>query len=391
MKEGLNIPQDAQRIAYLVAGYIRKTITEAEHDELDDWISASDHNLQLFEELTDEDNIAANLAWMDGVDSEASYKKLVERGAFKLQRKVRFNKVWLVAASILLLIAAFIFYKYTAKGKKPRDKEDTVQVIQPGSNKATLTLGDGTKVDLNGLRVGVIENPDNITIHKTDNGTLYYEENGKPGNFVQHTLSTPVGGQYKVTLPDGTNVWLNAASSLRYPSRFNDSERVVTLTGEAYFEVAKDAKKSFYVFVDDLAVEVHGTHFNVNGYIDEPSVVTTLLEGSVEVLKNESSKILSPGEQVTVRGNRFTVANADTAAVVAWKNKIFKFVNAPIDVVMRQVQRWYNAEVIYQDNVTGHFNATLDRSEPIEKLLHYLEATGQVHFKIKNDKIIIMK
>lgn len=208
---------------------------------------------------------------------------------------------------------------------------------------------------------------------------------------VMHTLTTPVGGQYQVTLPDGTKVWLNASSMLKYPSRFTGNDRTVELSGEGYFEVAKNISKPFKVVANDVNVEVLGTHFNINAYSDEPSLMTTLLEGSVKVSKGNDFKMLIPGQQSAVINDQIRISNVDTSNIVAWKNNEFKFTDAPIETVMRQVKRWYGAEIIYQDKVTHHFNATVDRTESIDKLLHYLEGTGQVHFKLDNKKIIVMK
>jgi ferric-dicitrate binding protein FerR (iron transport regulator) len=166
---------------------------------------------------------------------------------------------------------------------------------------------------------------------------------------------------------------------------------VVQLSGEGYFEVVKNSSKPFKVIAADVNVEVLGTHFNINAYSDEPALTTTLLEGSVRVSKGSDFKLLTLGQQSAVINNDIKISNVDTSNVVAWKNNEFKFTDAPIETVMRQVKRWYGAEIVYQDKVSHHFNATVDRTEPIDKLLHYLEGTGQVHFKLENKKIIVMK
>ena len=386
--------QGAHRIAFLIAGYIRGTISEQDHDELDDWVNESDHNMKLFEELTDDDNLEQNLAWMDQLNAAQSYEKLLADGKFNIQTKrFRLSKVWMAAASVILLAGIFFVYQYVTKSMKTKDPLIAERsTLQPGGNKATLTLEDGTVIDLSSAKNGLLNADSGISVIKTQDGSMVYEDDTIVQTApVMHTLSTPVGGQYQVTLPDGTKVWLNASSSLKYPSRFTGAERLVQLSGEAYFEVAKNIDKRFMVMAAGTKVEVLGTHFNINAYNDEPSLTTTLLEGSVKVSAGSDFKMLIPGQQSAVIADEISIATVDTSNIVAWKNNEFKFADAPIETVMRQVKRWYGAEIIYQDKVAHHFNATVDRTEPIDQLLHYLEETGQVHFKLDNKKIIVMK
>lgn len=395
MKENpyANMDKGAYRIAFLIAGYIRGTITEKDHDELDDWVNASDHNMKLFEELTDEDNLEQNLAWMDKVNAEQSYEKSLAEGKFdKKEKKFRISTAWMAAASVILIVGIFFIYKYVTsmKTKDPLIAEGST--LQPGGNKATLTLENGTVIDLSAAKNGLLNADSGISVIKTQDGRMVYEDdNIVQTEAVMHTLTTPVGGQYQVTLPDGTRVWLNASSMLKYPSRFSGNDRVVQLSGEGYFEVAKNSNKPFKVIATDVNVEVLGTHLNINAYNDEPSLTTTLLEGSVRVSKGSGFKMLTPGQQSAVIKDDIRISNVDTSNIVAWKNNEFKFTDAPIESIMRQLKRWYGAEIVYQDKVTHHFNATVDRTEPIDKLLHYLQGTGQVHFKLDNKKIIVMK
>lgn len=386
--------QGARRIAFLIAGYIRGTISEQDHDELDDWVNESDHNMKLFEELTDEDNLEQNLAWMDQLNAAQSYQQLLKEGKFeKTAKKFRMNRVWMAAASIIVIALVFLILQLLSKNKNTKESSMIADsTLQPGGNKATLTLENGAVIDLSLAKNGLINADSGITIIKTQDGSMVYEDDTIVQSVsMMHTLTTPVGGQFQVTLPDGTKVWLNASSSLRYPSHFTRDERIVQLHGEGYFEVAKKSHQPFLVTAGDSKVEVLGTHFNINAYPDEPFLTTTLLEGSVKVYNRSTSTLLIPGEQSSIEGDAIHVSNADTSNTVAWKNNEFKFTDAPIETVMRQVQRWYGAEIIYQDKVAHHFNATVDRTEPIDQLLHYLEETGQVHFKLANKKIIVMK
>ncbi len=192
-------------------------------------------------------------------------------------------------------------------------------------------------------------------------------------------------------MPDGSKVWLNSESSIQYPTAFVGKERKVIVTGETFFEVAKNKDKPFIAVGGDMQVEALGTQFNINVYNNEPFRSATLVEGSVLVTQGKNENILKPGQQAQISHGDFSVVNTDAMDVIAWKNDMFKFTNTPIDAIMRQVERWYDAETVYQDKVDFHFNGTIERSVPVSKLLHYIEATGQVHFKIEDKKIIVMK
>jgi ferric-dicitrate binding protein FerR (iron transport regulator) len=210
-----------------------------------------------------------------------------------------------------------------------------------------------------------------------------------PQAEIFNTLTVPAGGQYKVVLPDGTKVWLNASSSLKYPMVFGGAKRKVELTGEGYFEVAKDPMYPFEVSANGSTVQVLGTHFNINAYTDEPVIKCALAEGAIRL---NNTVVLKPGEEGLIGKNgNIEKAKADLATTLAWKDGQFNFKQAPIDLLMRQVARWYNAGIIYDAQITDHFNAEIPRDVPVSKLLHLLEATGSVHFKIENNTITVMK
>jgi transmembrane sensor len=391
-----DMDQPAYRIAYLIAGFIRNTLTEKEHQELDDWVNESDHNMKLFEDLTDERNLEANLEWMDKVQSEQSYQSLKERGAFDVSpKKIRFNPVWMAAASVILIAGIFFIYRYAGKNKSGNNEiaiADTLQLL-PGSNRATLTLADGRVIDLTNAKTGIIVSGQGSHVNKPADGELVYEADAsRPGTSLIHTLSTPVGGQYQVRLPDGTKVWLNAATTLKYPARFEAGERKVEVNGEAYFEVAKNEQKPFkVVLADSAAVTVLGTHFNIMAYSDEKTKEVTLLEGSVAVSKKENTKKLEPGSQASISENEITKRTGiDTEEITGWKNGLFVFHDAPIESIMNQIARWYDAKIVYHAEIRQQFNATILRSEPLAKLLHLLELNGYVHFKIENKTIYVL-
>ena len=391
-----DMDQPAYRIAYLIAGFIRNTITEKEHDELDDWVNESDDNMRLFEELTDERNLEANLAWMDKVQTEQSYKALQEKGAFDVHRKkFQLSPVWIAAASVILIVGVFIIYRFAVNSSTNDNNiavSDTTQ-LKPGGNRATLTLSDGSIIDLTTANNGIIEIGKGSHVNKPADGELVYDADVSPIETPSiHTLSTPVGGQYQVTLPDGTKVWLNAATNLKYPSRFASNERKVEIDGEAYFEVAKNDRQPFRVVLQDgSTITVLGTHFNVMSYNNETVKEITLLEGKVAVAKNNSIENLEPGTQAIVKTDAIIKRTGiDTEEITAWKNGLFVFHDATIETIMKQVERWYDAKVVYQGDVKQLFNATILRSEPLSKLLHLLELNGYVHFKIENKTIYVL-
>ena len=379
--------KQAYRTAYLIAGFLKQKLTEEEKDELDEWILASDENMVLFETMTDEKNVAQAAAW---------FRKMnVEKDLGETKRKIETRKpirLWqyAVAASIIIMIAAGIYFYQNSgsENSKPlvaAQKND----ITPGSNKATLTLSDGKIIALGKTGDDTTINGQ-VTILRKDGQVVY-----KPGvvntEMVYNTLTVPRKGQYKLILPDGSQVWLNAESSIRYPVSFPGKERRVFVTGETFFEVAKDKIKPFRVLAGDITIEALGTQFNVNAYTNEPFFSATLIEGSIRVSKGSEVKLLKPSQQAQLTNAAFQIVDADNGDAMAWKNNQFKFTNTSIDEIMRRIARWYDAEIVYEDNVTLHLNATIGRDVPVSKLLTILEATNQVHFKIQGKKITVMK
>ncbi len=376
--------KEAYRTAYLVAGHINATLNEEEREELDNWINASDANMRLFGELTDEKNIETSLAAYKNMQVEEDLQKTKRQIHFKT--KTRFWQ-YAVAASVIIALSIYIYMTQFQKDKPEIIAE--VTDINPGTDKATLTLDNGTVIQLDQLA-----NDTSITGQARilqNEGTIIYDGKSGGSELVYHTLRIPRKGHYQLQLPDGTKVWLNAESSIQYPVAFNGNERKVKVTGETYFEVAKDAGKPFKVEVGDMTVEALGTQFNINAYEDEPFVTTTLAEGSVLVTKGSTENILRPGQQAQVKDGIFKVTNADAAAVAAWKNNEFKFSDTPLDMILRQVARWYDAEIVYEDKIVAHLNARIDRNVPVSKLLYLLEQTGHVHFEVEGNTIKVRK
>ncbi len=301
------------------------------------------------------------------------------------------------AAAILILLTAGIYYYQNSpepvivKTETPRFRND----VAPGNNKAILTLDDGSKIDLDDAKTGILASESNIDIKKTGTGQLEYTAGTQSVKTVKYNiLSTPMGGEYQLVLPDGSKVWLNSGSTLRFPTAFIGSERIVELKGEAYFDIAKNPKMPFLVRTNNaMDIKVLGTQFNVMAYDDEKNINTTLIEGSVEVLKGSGTTMLKPGQEAILnRGSgNIKVAQADLEQAIAWKNGYFIFYNENIESIMRKVSRWYNVDIVYHGNLNNKdFVGTISRNKNVSELLKMLELTGAIHFSIDGRRITVM-
>lgn len=319
-------------------------------------------------------------------------------------RQMTGRKVLMVAAAALLFLIAGGWYYSSYKGAAGSSIIATAvpvshQDILPGSNKAILTLGDGSTIVLDSARTGKLAHQGNTQVLKTGDGQLQYTPNSRAESMVAYNvLSTPRGGQYKLTLQDGSNVWLNAGSSIRYPTAFTGKERRVEITGEAYFEIARNVAMPFRVVVnsstqndDRLEIEVLGTQFNINAYKDEPGMSTTLVEGSVRLVKGRAAGMLKPYQQalISTDGSLRTKPLADVEQIIAWKNGAFEFDDADISTVMRQISRWYDVEVDYEGKApTDHFSGRFSRNTSLAGVLKILNISG-IQLIAENKKIVI--
>ena len=302
-----------------------------------------------------------------------------------------------IAAAVLgvLLVATFLLLNKNTSNQvvktesiDHRFKND----VDPGGNKATLTLADGSVILLDDAKNGILAQQGDAKVIKLDGKLLYDLTAINTKQIVYNTISTPKGGQYQLELPDGSMVWLNATSSIRFPTSFSENERRVEIAGEAYLEVAKNADKPFVVSVNGSEIQVLGTHFNINAYSDEEIMKTTLLEGSIKFVSGNDDHILRPGQQsqLTNDGTVKVVSKVDVDEVVAWKNGLFSFENAGIEATMRQLSRWYDVDVDYRGRPDDLFIAEMPRNIKLSDALKALELTGKVKFEIEGRKIIVM-
>ena len=338
-------------------------------------------------------------------------------------RRMAAWKKYSVAAAVILLVGAGVVVLQRGH-HGPDSAPPVVNVfkndVTPGGNKAVLTLGDGRQIVLDSAEKGEVASQGKTNIVKTDAGKLAYNVGGANGGataapggtgatvdgktaVLYNTLSTPAGGQYQVTLADGTKVWLNALSKLLFPNEFSGKDRTVDLTGEAYFEIAKDKSRPFMVRVNGVQVQVLGTNFNVNAYTDEAEIKTTLLEGAVRLVKGEVSAPLKPGQQgVTgvpdagasksgIATSGFSVHNADIDQVMAWKNGFFSWDAADVHTVMRQISRWYGVEVRYEGTpTTALFGGEIGRDLTLTQVLEGL-SKSKVHFRLEGKILTVLR
>lgn len=307
-----------------------------------------------------------------------------------------------VAASLLLVFLGGVLFFMLSRDKNSAEvaqrltDKAPVQENVPGGNKALLTLADGSTIVLDTAANGTLGIQGVSEVIKLESGQLAYRVNGRvlteESKDFYNTITTPRGGQYQVTLSDGTKVWLNAASSIRFPVIFTGKSRKVEVTGETYFEVAPDVTRPFFVKADQSEVEVIGTHFNINAYKDEDDLKVTLLEGKVRV-RAQSSVSLYPGQQARLsRSSQFTINNnPDLEEVMAWKNGRFQFRSTGLRAILRQISRWYDVDVEYRGNVDLHFTGQLNRNQDVSKVFEHLELTGEVHFRTEGRKIIVTR
>lgn len=372
-----------EQIQYLLQQYLDGTITESESALLGDVL--------LEQEGTEEVELALQEIAMES-DKDPLYKK--ERwedmisGILHPSPKKRVLPIRIMqfaAAAVVLGIIATGLYFWPA-ANNPSAIGITKHDVAPGSNKAVLILGDGSRVALDSTGNKILHQG-SIAIHQ-QGGQLQYDQQGGATSVNYNTLTTPRGGQFQIILPDGTKVWLNAASSLRYPTMFTGGERKVEITGEAYFEVAKNTAMPFRVKVSkDATVEVLGTHFNINAYPDEAAIRATLLEGKIKVM----DVVLSPGEQAQITADIKVLRSVDTSAVMAWRYGLFNFEGQNLKEVMRQLSRWYDIEVVYEQGVPDIiFGGKMLRNINLSQLLKMLE-DAEVHFTLEEGRKLIIR
>ncbi|HWK07378.1 MAG TPA: FecR domain-containing protein [Puia sp.] len=400
------MPEFTHRASELLVKHLQNTLTDQERAELMDWVNQSPENLQLFKDVADLETLMPELTSVTASKEKVLDKLrslIPEVNATKSARVYQFLRRYAVpvaAAVILFLGSAVLFlvqHKKTNLSISATSRAILNDVPAPTGARTILTLANGSTIVLDSVQNGNLARLGNVNVSKR-NGQLAYNTSGsgneKPNSseIMMNTLFTAKGGQTMIVLADGSKVWLNAASSIRFPTVFKGPARKVELTGEAYFEIATNKAVPFVVTANEMQIEVLGTHFNVMAYQDEHSIKTTLLEGAVKVSKGTQSALLHPGQQAQVTSGAAinVLSDIDTDQAVAWKNGAFQFDKADIASVMRQLQRWYDIEVVFADKPDIHLVGTISKNVNISNVLKMMELNG-AHFRIEGKKITVLK
>jgi ferric-dicitrate binding protein FerR (iron transport regulator) len=387
-----------QRLEYLLRQYASGSVTDKEVTELSIFLRQS----QLKEDIRKILEVMAHEAQpVENYDSERVDKmidhilKSVSENAkiVPVSSRRSFTKV-LVAAAVLICVFTGVYLIRQKLKEKPAVAQKTQngsfkKDMAPGGNKASLTLADGSVIILDSTARGKLTKYGNMKVLKIDAGKLSYQQanTGKQLTIQYNTVSTPRGGQYQVELPDGSKVWLNSASSLKFPIAFLGNERNIELSGEAYFEVAHNEKQPFKVKVKGLEVLVLGTHFNINSYDDEGTIKTTLLKGSVRetITDKQQAVTITPGQQAQVGKDKVikVIDHVDIAQVIAWQSGLFEFNNSDLPTIMRQISRWYDVDVVYESKPgDAKFGGGISKNLPLSEVLQLLQANG-VKFQLE--------
>lgn len=374
---------DKIRLEDLAHKYLTGTLSKEEQQEFDHWFNTTNEEPIAVPDELAEDKEAHRLTIL---------KKIRKELDMEVPRKITlWRNIAATAAVIFVVGLTALFYSRYRQRPETGGTDLLASDIAPGKNAATLTLADGRKIVLSALKDGKLLAQAGVEIEKRADGQLIYKQKNGGTTTLKpdyNTLSTSRGEQYQVFLPDGSSVWLNAASSVKFPLSFGAlKERRVYLTGEAYFEVSKDKLRPFRVVSEQQVVTVYGTHFNINSYGDEAAVKTTLLEGSVDV----NGTLLKPNQQAVLAGGKINVVPVRVENVVAWKNGYFRFNGESLESIMRKVSRWYDVEVEFQDPSLKkvEFGGIITRYTTVSKVLEMLELTGEASLELRGKKIIV--
>ena len=384
---------EENRLKVLLNKYHEHNLSHSELSELNDWFHSVNLGFPEFEK------------WVDNIKDEKEYvaNSLMNfKNRLHVQQlvKVRRRRWLTAAASLLIFMTAFSVYLLKEKYPVRQIVKGKNEEIIPGGNNAVLTLNNGRKIALNNVKDGKLALQGKTVISKTSEGKIVYNNQTAKnalGETSFNTITTPRGGTYQVVLSDGTKAWLNAASSIKFPVAFNGNSREVVISGEALFQVAHSSKP-FRVICNGQIVEDLGTVFDVNSYDDEPGIKTTLLEGSVRVIISntlnnlkKTSLVLKPGQQAILANNNFKIQNPNADEVIAWKNGKFFFDNEQLVSIMRQASRWYDVEIVYEDEKLKKykFSGVTTRFADISQLLTTLEMTNKVKFKVQGKQITV--
>ncbi|MCE4565810.1 DUF4974 domain-containing protein [Maribellus sp. CM-23] len=388
------------QVARLIAKDTSNQISPEEKERLESWKNESKQNLKLYDRIVNWDNFQERNREWESIDADHAWEQFSAR-IEKERRVLNVRQILIYAAAIMLplLVGGTVFYYLTVRdGNSELTAESSIPVaaINPGTQNAVIILDNGKSIDLENAGIDQLVEKDGSVI-TNENGQLKYSESKKSGKEqLRNTLIVPRGGEYTLVLSDGSRVFLNSVSKLVYPVVFDEKTREVSLEGEAYFEIEKDASKPFIVNVEGVKIEVLGTSFNVKAYSEEASIFTTLVEGKVKLnTRGENNDcILLPDQQAVIEKSSHSVAvnEVDVQQFIGWKNGLYSFADQPIEDIMRTLARWYDFEYEFaSDSLKAiHFEGGLNKYDNIYPVLDIMQGTGKLKYKIEGKKIIFM-
>jgi len=368
----MNKQQDPTYTSSLIIKFLSNELNEQETAEFELWLSADPKNRALVESFRDTPAVQQEINYINAIDTDSAWADVAKQIAHKERQRLGWGNLARYAAAAVLLITVG-FGLYTYKNRQPVAAETTTaknikQDVMPGSSKATLQLADGSSIKLKGTALNLQDRP-----------------KGEKGDMI---LRVPKAGEYQMLLPDGTKIWLNAASTLKLPENFNKGSRRVELQGEAYFEVFHNEKLPFIVSFNNTEVKVLGTHFNVNTY--GTASRTTLIQGSIEVTEGEKQRTIKPGQQAFTYDGHLTVRESDTYKSVAWKEGLFYFKEDRINDILDQIARWYDVDVVYTSEPNRkRYNGTIRRQATLSQVLEMLNTVSGTEFTIKDRTVTV--
>lgn len=384
--------KEAFEIARIIQKSLKGRLSESEEKLLSDWRKVSDENEHAFQRMISEDFYTVGMEKLETYDYRVAYGRFLQK-KYQRRRKRRFLiSMARVAAVALPFVMAVVLYVGLNREEEQTLRPSLASNILPGTSKAVLTLANGQMIPLGKETTDSTIITDVTQISASESG-ITYADGGESEAVVYNKLDIPRGGEFCLTLSDGTRVWLNSETSIQYPVVFGTKERRVFIQGEAYFEVAKDAKKPFTVQFMSSSVTVLGTSFNIRAYPEEKQSQTTLAEGSVRIYSPGSSMLLKPGEQAEVKAlsGEMVKKEVDVKTFTSWKNGRFVFEQEPLENIMRTLERWYDIRVIFRDEGAKRISLSgnLKRYGDFSQVMNMLQMTGDVRFELHGNDVYI--
>jgi len=380
------------KIAQLISRELIDELTTEESQVLEDWKESSVDNKNLYEQIKQGEKRKIRNAYVQSLDKKAAWVKIREE--IKPERKVICLKEWSLRIAAVLIIGVLIASLYHISTKDIEIGQELAEIkIEPGSSKAVLQLHNGRTIQLENVKSDSILEKDGTIISNQKGKLAYASGQANHERILYNQVKVPVGGEYQLTLADGTRVWLNSDSEIKYPVQFSEDKRKVWVAGEVYFDVTHNKQKPFIVDVKDVEIEVLGTEFNVEAYHDQNTVTTSLVEGSVKLSKNNESVIIKPNQQAIISKHeiQFAVRNVDARKYALWKDGVFYFKEASLGTIMEKLERWYDVKVFFMNqSVTNkRFSVEVKRYEDINEILNIMSKTEKVNFEIKSNIITV--